>query len=376
MTVRKNLLEYQYRFCNKVCYKLEQIMTLDTVHLQLTDYSVSEESTLTVQPSPYLASTGELVSDFNLFRDNSGKMHTGSKAYLNVPDRFQLTLQPFSKSQAGVSCFLQFSVPRVYYGNNYYSVGEEGSQAVFNNIQKELWEHGIHTDISEASICRLDTFKNIEQEEPFPSYAPLLGMLKMRRGVDRAYPEGFLMKNTQQQFCIYDKIAEMQKRKVDTSPYPDKTMRFEHRCMNKQKVEKVFGFSSVSALFSGGYQEVKKQQVEQWRKNLFSQTVEEVITIGARAIEEELSYFKQRYERNWFDWFLKSYGAYHLAQVAGVEVVKLALQNFEPDRMKLWRAEKTLEQAKRDIDMLQQIEGKDKTLGTLYMELREKVCLS
>jgi len=24
MTVRKNLLEYQYRFCNKVCYKLEQ----------------------------------------------------------------------------------------------------------------------------------------------------------------------------------------------------------------------------------------------------------------------------------------------------------------------------------------------------------------
>ena len=351
-------------------------MTLDTVHLHLTDYSIAGENTLTVQPSPFMASTGEKVSEFHLFKDNTGREQRGARAYLNVPEKFQLTIQPLTRSQAGVNCFVQFSVPRVHYGNNYYSVGEEGSQAVFNSIEKELWQAGIHTDIETADLCRVDTFKNIEPEEEFSAYAPLFGLLKMRRGADRAYPEGFLLKNTQQQFCVYDKIAEMQKRKVDTSHFPDQTMRFEHRCMNKDKVQKVFGFTSVHDLFSGGYETVKQQQVNQWKNNLFSHTVEEVIQIGAGVLQEEMRIFKQRFDRNWFDWFLKSYGAYHLAQVAGIEVVRVALQNFEPDRMKVWRAEKILEQAKREIDMVKQVEGKNKTLGTLYMELREKVCLN
>lgn len=351
-------------------------MTLDTVHLHLTDYSIAEGNSLTVQPSPYMASTGEKVSEFHLFNDSTGREQRGARAYLNVPDKFQLTLQPFTKCQAGVNCFVQFSVPRVHYGNNYYSVGEEGSQAVFNSIEKELWQAGIHTDIETADLCRVDTFKNIEPEEEFSAYAPLFGLLKMRRGADRAYPEGFLLKNTQQQFCVYDKISEMQKRKVDTSHFPAQTMRFEHRCMNKGKVKTVFGFTSVHDLFSGGYETVKKQQVNQWKNNLFTHTVEEVVQIGAGVLQEEMRIFKQKFDRNWFDWFLKSYGAYHLAQVAGIEVVRVALQNFEPDRMKVWRAEKILEQAKREIDMVKQVEGKNKTLGTLYMELKEKVCLN
>ena len=198
----------------------------------------------------------------------------------------------------------------------------------------------------------------------------------MRRGVDRAYPEGYLLKNTQQQFCIYDKISEMKKRKVDITHYPAQTMRFEHRCMNKGKVEKVFGFSSVSALFSGGYQKVKVKQIEQWENNLFSQSIEEVMALGSRVIEEEMKYFKQKYERNWFDWFLKSYGIRYLAQVAGVDTVKMALQNIEAEKTMIWRAERTLEQAKKEIDFIKQVEGSNKTLGSLYLELREKVCLN
>ena len=351
-------------------------MTLDTVHLHLTDYSIAEGNSLTVQPSPFMASTGEKVSEFHLFNDSTGREQRGARAYLNVPDKFQLTLQPFTRSQAGVNCFVQFSVPKVHYGNNYYSVGEEGSQAVFKSIEKEMWQAGIHTDIETADLCRVDTFKNIEPEEEFSAYAPLFGLLKMRRGADTAYPEGFLLKNTQQQFCVYDKIAEMQKRKVEVSQFPAETMRFEHRCMNKSKVQAVFGFTSVKDLFSGGYETVKRQQVAQWKNNLFSHTVEEIVQIGAGVLQEEMRMFKQRFDRNWFDWFLKSYGAYHLAQVAGIEVVKLALQNFEPDRMKVWRAEKILEQAMREIDMVKQAEGTNKTLGTLYMELQEKVCLN
>ena len=351
-------------------------MALDTVHLHLTDYSIAEGNSLIIQPSPYMASTGEKVSDFHLFRDDTGREHTGARAYFNPPDRFQLTLQPFTRTKAGVNCFVQFSVPKVHYGNNFYSVGEEGSQAVFKSIEKELWQAGIHTDIETADLCRVDTFKNIEPEEEFSAYAPLFGLLKMRRGADTAYPEGFLLKNTQQQFCVYDKIAEMQKRKVDISHFPAQTMRFEHRCMNKDKVQAIFGFTSVHDLFAGGYQAVKKQQVNQWKNNLFEKPVEEIIIERAKTLEAEMKYYKEHYPHSWFDRFMRGYGARYLVENTGIEVIKHALQSFEVDRKKVWRAEQTLQQVKSEMDMLKKVEGKDKTLGTLYMELREKVCLN
>jgi hypothetical protein len=62
--------------------------------------------------------------------------------------------------------------------------------------------------------------------------------------------------------------------------------------------------------------------------------------------------------------------------VAGVEVVRLALQNVEAERTKVWRAEKMLLDTKREIEMLKQEEGSNKTLGVLYQELKEKVCLN
>ncbi len=352
-------------------------MTLDTVHLHLTDYSITPEAVLELHPSAYVVGTGEKISDFPLYTNTEGKEFRGAKAKLNVPDKFQLTLKPFSRGgRVGTNCFVNFSVPRVHYGNNFYSVGEEGSQAVFKTIEKELWKSGIHTDLNSAEICRVDTFKNIEPEEEFSAYAPLFRLLKMRKGVDRVYPESFLAVNGYQQFSIYDKIAEMKHRKVEVSHFPAMAMRFEHRCMKKVKVKAVYGFTSVKDLFSGGYEAVKKQQVPQWKKSLFYHSPEEVIHIGAGQLQAEMQIFKDRYDKKWFEWFLKSYGAYHLAQVAGIEVVKLALQNFETDRMKVWRAEQTLLRAKREIEMMKQVEGKDKTLGTLYMELKEKVCLN
>jgi len=351
-------------------------MTLDTVHLKLTDYTIEPDTVLEIHPSAYVVGTGEKKSEFPLYRNTEGEEFRGAFAKLNTP-HYQATMKPFSAGgKKSTNLFVNFSVPKVHYGNNFYSVGEEGSQAVFKSIEQELWQAGIHTDIETADLCRIDTFKNIEPEEEFSAYAPLFGMLKMRRGIDKVFPEGFLALNGQQQFCIYDKIAEMKHRKVDTSHFPAMAMRFEHRAMNKDKVQAVFGFHSVKDLFSGGYDTVKKQQVSQWKKGLFSHTVEEVISIGASVLQGEMQVFKDRYDKKWFEWFLKSYGAFHLAQVAGIEVVKLALQNFEPDRMKVWRAERTIDMLARELEMLKQVQGRNKTLGTLYLVLKEKVCLN
>jgi len=167
----------------------------------------------------------------------------------------------------------------------------------------------------------------------------------------------------------------MRRRNEETSEFPE-TMRFEHRALNKQKVQALYGFSQAQELFHGGYAVIKEKQRENWLNSLFSFSVEKVLLLGSKQLEEEMKLFKEKYSRNWFQNFLRAYGAYHLAEVAGVEVVKLALESMETDRVKVWRTVQLLEEAKREIEVVKQAENSRKTLGELYEELKEKVCLN
>lgn len=350
-------------------------MTIDTVKVHIKEYSIQDSSNIQVQPGRFTVGTGEKLSEFPLFRDNIGRQFIGSKAFLNN-DKWNLTIQPNNYSPSGTGCYLHFSIPKLYYGDNYYSVGEEGSQTIFNQVEKELWENGIHTNLNNADLSRIDTFKNIQTLEPFSSYFSLFSLLKARRAVQRGYGTTFLLSNSQREYCIYDKNVEMQNRGIEVSKYPNNTMRFENRMLNKRTIQNSYGFSTVKELFSGGYPVMKQKQLEQWEKNLFCYSVSEVVLLGSRQLEQEMKVFKEKFTRNWFEQFLKSYGSYYLAEVAGVEVVKLALSNLETERTKVWRTVKVLETAKRELDFVKKEQGSRKTLGTLYEELKQKVCLN
>lgn len=345
---------------------------IDTLKLSLKEYVISGDSKLTIQPASYMAGSGEVLSEFPLFTDRGGRVFRGSKAYINT-DHYNLTLQPFTRGESGMACFLQFSIPKVHHqGNNYFSVSEAGAKVVVDDIERELREAGINTPLQEANISRLDAFRNIAPDEPFSSYYGLFSLLKARRAIQRGYGTTFLVHNTQQQFVVYDKLVEMQSRGVDVTDYTN-TMRFEHRLLNGNKVKSVYGFSSVSSLFSGGFDVIRSKERESWKKSLFSRSVEDVIVLGAQEIETELRHYKENYGKRYFVQFLRSYGAYHLAKYAGVDVVKVALQGLEASRLKVYRAEKLLNDTKAELDMLKRDAGSDKTLATLYRELQAKV---
>ena len=353
-------------------------MTIDTIKLLVSSYEVTRESSLQVQPATYRVATGEEepVSEFPLFQDTGGRVYRGSKAYLNN-EKWNLTISPFTKARNGTCCFVSFSIPKVHSGNcNFYSVGKEGSRAVIQLVEQELSEAGFKTSLERADISRVDTFKNIETIEPFSSYYSLFSLLKARRGIQRGYGTTFLLHNSQQEFCVYDKLTEMESRGLDTSHFPAQTMRFEHRLLNKAKVENVYNFTKVSDLFTGGYEVMKAQQTEAWRRSMFSYSVEDIVLLGSRQLEQELRIYQERYSRNYFEHYLKDYGAYSLAINAGVEVVSKALKSLEQDRMKVWRAEKLLTDCKRSIELMRQEPESRKTMATLYQELKEKVCLN
>ena len=344
---------------------------LDTVKVFISDYEITDTSEIEVQPSKILAGTGEKLNEFELFQTTSGKKFRGSKAFINT-EKFNLDLKPFAFAGGGVSAFLHFSVPKVHNGDNFYSVGEQGTKAVFNLVEHELRDKGFCCNLQEAQLSRVDTFKNIQPEEPFETYSALLSLLNARRAVRRSYGTAFLLSNTQQEFCIYDKLKERAIHNLDNSGLPE-TMRFEHRLLNKQKISSVLGFAQVADMFSGGYAIIRDKQKESWRESFFKYSAEEVIQLGSNELFREMESFEKLHGRNWFQYFLRSYGAFYLAQFAGFEVVELALQNLEADRMKVYRMKKILEQAKRELLLLKKEQSSSKTYASLYQELEEKV---
>jgi len=344
---------------------------LDTVKVFIPEYSIKDSSTIEFQPSKVVTGTGEKLNEHELFQTASGKLFYGSRAFLNTP-HFNLDLKPFSFSENGIACFLHFSVPKVHNGQNYYSVGEQGTQAVFNLVQEELKQNGFYCNLQNAHYSRIDTFRNIQPSEPFETYSALFSLLNARRGVKRNYGTTFLVSNTQQEFIVYDKLEEMRRQKLDTSEFPE-TMRFEHRLLNKQKIESILGFTQVADTFKGGYAVIRDKQKESWRDNLFRYSVEEIVQLGSKQIARELDYFETSHGSHYFSWFLKSYGAFHLATFAGVEVVQKALEMKEADRMKVYRMRKILEEAERELLFCRQEPATKKTYAVLYEELKEKV---
>jgi len=344
---------------------------LDTVKVFISDYSISDSSELKIQPAQFLAGTGEKLNEHELFQTVAGRKHYGSRAFLNT-EFWNLDLKPYAFAENGVACFLHFSVPKVHNGSNYYSVGEQGTEAVFDKVEEELKEKGFHCNIQNADFSRVDTFKNIEPEEPFETYSALFGLLNARRGLKRSYGTTYLVGNTQQQFIVYDKLEEMRRQELEVSSFPE-TMRFEHRLLNKQKINSVLGFVQVADLFKGGYALIKDIRKESWRESLFKYEVEEVVQLGSQELALEMEYFARKHGSRWFSYFLKSYGAFHLAQFAGVEVVEKALEHMEANRMKVYRAVKTLEEAERELLFYKKEHASSKTYAVLYEELKDKV---
>lgn len=339
---------------------------LDTLKLLVHDFEVKDSSCLQVQLGSYKVSGSEVI-EHPLFKTDS-HIHYGSKAYLNE-DNWNLTIKPVRDGSIGA--YLSFSIPKNYYGDNYYSVGEQGSKAVIGKLEKELEERGIGASLQDADLSRVDTFKNIEPEEPFSSYHPLFNTLQVRRAVKRNFGTTFLSSNTQQEHCIYDKLEEMKNLKKPVAGLPN-TMRFEHRLLSKRKVADTYGFTKVKDLFKGGYEVVREKQMESWRESLFQYEVDEVIALGSKQIEQEMRAFWKLNNTRWLDSYLKAYGAYSLVAVAGIDAVLDAIKSIERDnRMKVHRLKNTLLEAQRTMMMNKQ--GKDKTLGNLYVELKEKV---
>ena len=343
---------------------------IDTIKLFIEDFTVTPGAEIVIQPSPYILGSGELTSDHPLI-ESEGVSVGGSKAYLNT-ERFNLTIQ--DKSRA----FLQCRLPKVIVGDNYKPLNKAEAEQAITLVGQDLWDSGFHTDINKSNISRIDTFRNVLTEEPYQQYADLFRVLRGKRKLKRDYGSTFLWHNTQEQLTIYDKIAEMKIKKVDTSNYPDNTMRFEHRLLNKRKAAKVLGFSAAGEIVDN-WKVIKNQTRLAWERDLFSFTIKDVEVMACEEIEALYLYAK-RTSKRYLSKFIQLLAGSYLSSVKPDTLREMierceSKEAYGTRKVKVHRALKKFAELEKEVALI--LPNKSgKRLSDYYIELKEKVLIN
>jgi hypothetical protein len=352
---------------------------VDTLKLRLVDYEVAPDSVLKVRQPDYTHGTGEEERSIPLFRDTSGYLVEGVRAYHNAED-FNLSFSPLTMGDdvpVGAGCWVQLSVPKRARGENYHPVSGRSTRTVLRKLESSLREVGVRTNIETAQLVRLDTFRNVVADEPFPSYHPVFSLLSAKRMPKRDYGTTFLWHNTRQEVCVYDKLEEMQHRKLDTSHYPQNTIRFEHRLLKGKKIREALGFSSVKDLCDG-YGHVAEVFKQTMREQLFRYSVADFEVLTKSRLKAELALFRDRYGRNWLQYFFQAQGFLVLADLAGVDVLKQAIAEVagdesETDKKRIRRVVQRVERMRFDLSMAKIHLPSRRKLAELYTELETKL---
>jgi len=344
---------------------------LDTLKLTLQDWKVSTGATLKVNTGNMDFQTGE-VKQTLLFSDSSGHEINGSYAHY-IGDKLNLSIKPIAGQ---VYAFATFSAPKRISEDNYSPIKESQLSEVFESVEEELHENGIDTHIEKARLSRVDTFKNILTDEETLTYSRLFGLLEASRAKDRSTygATTWLMRNGSTEYCIYDKLEEMQNSGHSTEGL-EKTLRFEHRCKTASKVKGFFKeMTTVKDLKRYGWSAIQERTIKAWTDNFFKYDIDQIEILAESQIRSELQLFQTKYGSHFFSKYLKVYGAYFLASSSGgIEVVKKALQSMDVDRMKVYRAEKELKENLMLVQSMRLDSTSPKTLGELYSELKYKM---
>jgi len=342
---------------------------LDTLNLWLPDVQYSSKANLTVQPSAVNLQTGERSRECELLPGV-----VGSKAYLNTDKlNFQITVVGREGEYYPLS-HVHFSVPKVYSGSaeNIIACDESQTREAVLKVQDELKAQGVEADIIKtAEISRIDTFVNVQTDEPFQSYDGVFRLLEARQANQRDYGTTYLVHNRSQEFCVYDKVQELQNRHLNIDGLPE-LVRFEHRLLKKRKVQSLLGFCGVSDMFNGGWAIIKDKRRDSWKESLFRYDPADFEHLAAGEILSMMKAYFETGSRNWFSQYWKHFGMITAVQKFGLEVIQDAIWRCGiPDRT-AYRYVKELQELDNGQAMSELVTN-TKTMGELYSELKQKV---
>lgn len=309
----------------------------DTVSLQLHEYSVKKSAPLDIFPAIIQNESGELRGEYSLFMDE-GRNVFGQKAIYNG-EVINLDIKPIG---GNVWAFLRFSLPKVQGQgiHNFDPVTPERMPLIMGMVQNEMNQIGVGCDLKDAKITRLDMFANLETSSPFSDFETILQSITASRKKRLPFRgEGYLWRNKNEQFCIYDKRVEMKQSKTIIPPgVPKNSIRVERRLMRSRKVRGELGTDLAAYLFDPEFTvKAQKNYKDSIQKNLFDKNYKNMPFASSGKIIESLLLFKSTQGRTWFSKWTKFQAIRALVEKVPVESLFDAFEIVATNRMQLSR---------------------------------------
>jgi hypothetical protein len=311
--------------------------------------------------------SGEVTGNGVLW-SNAGGETRGEFAIYKSPN-LVVTVRP--KPSGAVLCMAAFSAPKLANngnGGNYTPAGQKDLEAAFKALEINLKAIGVKANVQTATLARLDATKNIETEESYSSYLPMLASLPCRLKDKWYYGSSLLLKNSQQEINIYDKLAEMVAKKHNIAGLPT-TLRFEQRFKTGAKVKSYLGMTYVEDLLDN-LDHVANRYKDSMESNIFKLDTFEFESTSKQQFVDELTIFKGSGRfgvSNYLE--LCGYRGISNSEDAFLEAVAEVYDN----RATYYNAKKKLHALKMQAMSLETPVKNRKTSSQLYEELKKKV---
>lgn len=354
---------------------------IDTVKLYLEsdEYFVRENADLIIVPPDIDNSTGNNRYGYRLFNNGKGS-HIGKKAFYNNPDNgLSVTIKPFSPNGGRyynpiykVYCYVQFSIPRIIFGDNFSPADEGEVNQAFDIVFKELKSIGLIGDFIKSRFSRIDIFKNADFDFPVQSYYPIFETLKGKRmrnneGINGEYHR---WGNTAHVYCCYDKNVERMYR--GRQAVQGNIIRFEYRLMKHSKVKTVTGYDTVEDLLNN-YKMTPQCYHAAFSELLKYDPKEFELMAADDDIKNIWLKFKEMGRPHWFSDALEYVGWRDMKNKYGTDTLKNKAIEVAGNRMAGSRVAAKIDAINRQM-LMSNIEGKSqKTYAELYQEIQEKV---
>lgn len=345
---------------------------LDTIKLQLVDYDVSGAN-LELERGQVNTLTGEVSNEYPLYQ--AGEDWVLGKYVKQDSSVFHFRLSCKRQGKASIEtpyATVNFEVPRVANGHNFFPATVEETHAAFSSAQSWLTANGIKTNLQSARLVRVDTNRNIVTSQPFSQYSEVLRGLRGKRLEPVNYPDGMMWKNCNRQIVAYDKYLQMFKKKKNVDGLPKDTGRFELKTENRRSIEKALGFDTLSELLKNldVLAPVYKKSMEDL---IFRYGSKDIELFLMNDIEADLRAIKASGSKFWLREYLMTVGMMTVLERVTLDNFGEVVGKVADSRSTKTKTLNTLDELKHNMQRMEKPKGKRATNGQLYQELREKV---
>jgi hypothetical protein len=256
------------------------------------------------------------------------------KLYKNSP-HYQATIEEFSVGKGADSYIdkflrVQLNPSKILHPYN-LTTSIAALSDMFIGLQKDLRNDSIEIDFEKATLNRLDIANNMTLSEDVVNYFPVMDTFQGKRQMKKQHDLTRYWANSENGFVIYPKNRELEK-KIKESQMPDKQItRAEMKLLTSGCIERNIGTKFLNGidsdeLFVETYNEYVKKQI--FREDQYKQTK---IDFGQEYQIYEALY--QKYGNKAFDYYTKSNGIIHLANISGgIENLIIMIEKYHNPR--------------------------------------------